>query len=343
MPVYRLGSMKLRLHVLASFASIVLPVIAIAQVRIVQTNSGGDNIHLIDPVTNKVVGEVKGVPVNHGAAASPDGRVLYFSSEAERTLDVVDGKTLAITKKIALSGRPNNITASKDGKRVYVAIVSEPGAVDVIDTASMTRLKTIPAQGGVHNVYVTPDGKYLVAGSIASGMLSVFDAKTDELAWTLKTEGVRPVVFETNADGSTKRAFVQVSGFHGFVAVDFATHKEAARIALPDIPVEQRAKGTFQGAPSHGMGITPDGKTLWVTSRMNRRVYAYSLPDLKLLGEVGVGNDPDWITITPDGKMVYVANAESNSVSAIDASAKKEVARIPVGENPKRNITVVMR
>ncbi|HEY2384362.1 MAG TPA: beta-propeller fold lactonase family protein [Terriglobia bacterium] len=324
-------------------ACLSLPLSGLAQVRIVQTNSGGDNIHLIDPATNKVVGEVKGVPVNHGAAASPDGRTLYFSSEAERTLDVVNGKTLTITKKIALSGRPNNITASKDGKRVYVAIVSEPGAIDVIDAAKQEKIKTIPAMGGVHNVYLTPDGKYLVSGSIASGMMSVFDSRTDELAWTLKTEGVRPIVFETDSDGSTKRAFVQVSGFHGFVAVDFAGHKEMARIKLPDIPVEERAKGTFQGAPSHGMGVTPDGKTLWVTSRMNRRVYAYSLPDLKLLAEVPVGNDPDWITMTPDGKMVYVANAESNSVSAIDTVARKEVARIPVGENPKRNITVVMK
>ncbi len=335
--------MTLRRVMLTTFAGLALPLAAMGQVRIVQTNSGGDNIHLIDPATNKVVGEVKGVPVNHGAAASPDGKTLYFSSEAERTLDVVDAKTLAITKKIPLSGRPNNITASKDGKRVYVAIVSEPGAVDIIDPLAMEKIKTLSAQGGVHNVYLTPDGKFLVAGSIGSGMMTVFDTKTDQVAWTLKTEGVRPIVFETNPDGSTKRAFVQVSGYHGFVAVDFATHKEIARIPLPEIPVEQRAKGTFQGAPSHGMGVTPDGKTLWVTSRMNRRVYSYSLPDLKVTGEVPVGNDPDWITMTPDGKMVYVANAESNSVSAIDTALKKEVARIPVGEGPKRNITVVMK
>ena len=76
---------------------------ALAQVRIVQTNSGGDNISLIDPATNKVVGEIKGIPINHGAAAAPDGTKLYFSSEADQTLDVVDSKTLAITSKRQLS------------------------------------------------------------------------------------------------------------------------------------------------------------------------------------------------------------------------------------------------
>jgi len=45
-----------------------------ASVRIVQTNSAGDNIHLIDPATNKVVAVITGIEVNHGAAVAPDGR-----------------------------------------------------------------------------------------------------------------------------------------------------------------------------------------------------------------------------------------------------------------------------
>src|SRR5437016_5000451 len=101
--------MKTPMAVSAGLVVSLLCVNATAQVRIVQTNSGGDNISMIDPVTNKVVGEIKGIPANHGAAAAPDGKTLYFSSEAEQTLDVVDSKTFKITKKIMLSGRPNNI------------------------------------------------------------------------------------------------------------------------------------------------------------------------------------------------------------------------------------------
>ncbi|HLQ76552.1 MAG TPA: YncE family protein, partial [Terriglobia bacterium] len=183
--------MKPSLAMLAAAALLLFSVNALAQVRIIQTNSGGDNISLIDPATNKVVGEIKGIPANHGAAAAPDGKTLYFSSEAEQTLDVVDAKTLAITKKIKLSGRPNNICISKDGRKVYVAIVSEPGAVDVVDTMSLEKIKSIPTKGGEHNPYVTPDGKFLVAGSIAGKNLEVFDTKTDEMVWTLFNEGVR--------------------------------------------------------------------------------------------------------------------------------------------------------
>ena len=318
---------------------------ATAQVRIIQTNSGGDNIHLIDPTTNAIVGEVTGVPINHGAAAAPDGSRLYFSSEAEQSLHVVDAKTLKTVKSIALSGRPNNISIGPDGRRVYVGIVSSPGAVDVIDTMSMERVKSIPTKGGIHNVYVTPDGKYLVAGSIAGRLMTVIDAKTDEPVWTLFTEGVRPIAFEKAADGSTKRLFVQLSEVHGFAVVDFQQRKEVARVMLPnDIPQEKVDKGPFNGSPSHGIGVAPDGKTLWVTSRPNARVYVYSLPDLTLLpGPVDLGGRPDWVTFTPDSTLIYIATENTDTVHAIDVAARKEVAKIKVGKSPKRNITMVTR
>jgi DNA-binding beta-propeller fold protein YncE len=230
--------------------------------RIIQTNSGDDTISLIDPATNTIAGTVKGVPINHGAAASPDGRRLYFSSEAERVLAVVDARSLAVVKKVALSGRPNNITIARDGRRVFVGIVSEPGAVDVIDTSSLERTRSIPTKGGIHNVYVTPDDRYIVAGSIAGRNMMVIDARTDMPVWSLFSEGVRPIAFETAADGSTSRLFVQLSDVHGFAVVDFKQQKEVSRVMLPDIPVAERDPGPFNASPSHGIGVSPDGRTL---------------------------------------------------------------------------------
>src|SRR5690606_14667363 len=110
------------------------PVLA-EKALIVQTNSRADVIHLIDPETQSIVAEIGGVPVNHGAAAAPDGSRLYFSSEAKFTLDVVNTSTMEIVEEIALSGRPNNISIGKDGRYVYVGIMQEPpGGIDVIDT-----------------------------------------------------------------------------------------------------------------------------------------------------------------------------------------------------------------
>lgn len=329
---------------IAVVATLALANAASAQVRVLQTNSQGDNIHLIDPATNQIVGEIKGVPINHGAAAAPDGSRFYFSSEAEQTLHVVDGKTFQTIKKIPLTARPNNISISRDGRRVYVGIVSAPGAVDVIDTTTLEKVKSIATKGGIHNVYVTPDGRHVIAGSIAGRVMTVIDQKSEEPIWTLFEEGVRPMAFETNPDGSTKRIFVQLSNLHGFAVVDFAQRKEVARIELPnDIPAEKVDKGPFNASPSHGLGVAPDGRTLWVTSRPNARVYAYSLPDLKLLGAVDLGGRPDWVTFTPDSKQVYISTENTNSTVVVDVAARKEIARVKVGASPKRNITVVMR
>ena len=324
------------------FALLLSLPLAASNVRIIQTNSAGDNVSIIDPATNKVVGIIRGIEVNHGAAVAPDGSRYYISNEAKSTLDVVDPKSLKVTSSIPLSGHPNNISIGKDGRRVYVAIARAPGAVDVIDTASLERARTIPVKGAVHNTYVTPDGKWVVAGSIASKTITVISAKTETPEWSLALDqGIRPMAFTTNTDGSTKWILVQLSGFNGFAVVDFATHREINRISLPDLP-PGKSTYAFGGSESHGMAVTPDQKRLVVNSRLNSSIYLYSLPDLKLEGSVEVGKSPDWVTLTPDGKMAYVACAASDSVSVVDLAAKREVAKIPVGQVPKRNITAVI-
>jgi YVTN family beta-propeller protein len=314
-----------------------------ATVRIVQTNAAGDSVMLIDPATNKVVGQIDGIEVNHGAAPAPDGSRLYVTNEADSTVDVADLKTLKVIKRIPLTNHPNNIAVSKDGKRVYAAIVAGAGAVDVIDAATLTRVKTIRTEGGIHNVYVSPDGNFVVAGSIPGRKVIVIDQKTEEILWTVPTDdGVRPMGFEKNADGSTKRLFVQLSNFNGFITIDFKTHQVVDRIKLPEAAPGEKVTEGLQGAPSHGIGVTPDGKTLCVLSKMNTRIYFFSMPDLKLQGEAKVGHHPDWLTFTPDSKFVYVANAGSNSVSVVDIAARKETTQIKVGQVPKRNTTAVI-
>jgi YVTN family beta-propeller protein len=186
--VFFIMKTRFALPLAAPLAALAVLTLEAATVRIVQTNAAGDSVMLIDPATNKVVGEIKDIEVNHGAAVAPDGSRFYITNEAESTLDVADPKTLKVVKHIPLTNHPNNVAVSKDGKRVYVAIVGGPGAVDVIDVASMTRAKTIRTEGGIHNVYVTPDGKFVVAGSIIGRKITVIDQPTEEIAWTLAAE-----------------------------------------------------------------------------------------------------------------------------------------------------------
>jgi YVTN family beta-propeller protein len=314
------------------------------QARVLQTNAAGDNIHVIDPATNQVVGTIEDIEVPHGVAIAPDGRRIYVTDESLSTLDVVDAKTLKVTKRIQLSGRPNNVDVAKDGSHVYVGIAQAPGAVDVIDTATMTNVKSIPVKGAIHNVYVTPDGKYAVAGSIPSSTINVIDTASNTLAWNLTlSAGIRPMAFTRNADGSTKEIIVQLSDFHGFAVVDFAARKEVRRVTLPDPAGQEKELEGIQGAPAHGLAITQDGKVLWVTSKYYGYIAAYSLPDCRLLKVVPVGSHPEWLTIPPDGKNVYVAIAGNDAVVVVDNKTMTVVKRIAVGAVPKRNTSGMLK
>ena len=321
--------------------------------RIYITNSAGDSIHVIDPATNKVVQQIKGIEGAHGIAFSPDGSRVYVSDEVDSTLDVFDRKTGKLIKKVALSAHPNNIAVARDG-RIVVGIARDPGALDIIDPATLTRTKSVPVNGRLHNVYVTPDGKYAVTGSIRTSTVSVIDLATEQLAWEVKLDkGIRPMAIEAGPDGSTKRIFAQLSDVNGFAVIDFTARKEVARILLPAAKGEFETDGDRATAPSHGIGVAPDGKTLWVTSIPNNAVYVYSLADLALVGEVALpslklpGHAPisavaNWVTFTPDSRTVYISNAGLRSVSAIDTTSMKLVAVVPVGEVPKRINTLVI-
>ena len=109
-------------------------------------------------------------------------------------------------------------------------------------------------------------------------MVTVLDLATDQPAWGVRFEaGVRPMAIEANADGSTKRIFVELSEFHGVAIVDFVTRKEVERIRLPDLRSAENGRGD-ETTPCHGIAIAPDGKSLWINSTVDNAVFAYSLP-----------------------------------------------------------------
>jgi YVTN family beta-propeller protein len=316
--------------------------------RIYVTNSAGNTVDVIDSSTNQVVQVIRGIELPHGVTFSPDGKRVYISNESESIVDVVDRESAKILKRVALSGHPNNLTITKDGGRVLVGIREDPGSVDVIDTKSLERTKSISVDGSVHNIFVTPDGKYAVSGSIENKAATLVDLNTEKEAWEVKFDrGVRPMAFEANPDGSTRRIFVQLSGLNGFAVVDFASRKEIARIVLPEQPGGFGSAEERLGTPSHGIGVAPDGKSLWVNSTVANAVFKYSLPELQLVGycalpllqpvnRAALGVVPEWITFTPDSLRVYDSNSGARSVSVIDAKTLKLVDVVNVGEVPKR-------
>ena len=67
---------------------------------IAQTSSGGSNTHLIDPVTNKVIGIIEGLGLPHGITVNPEGTKYYVTNEHDISVDVVDARLATVQREL---------------------------------------------------------------------------------------------------------------------------------------------------------------------------------------------------------------------------------------------------
>lgn len=336
----------------SAFALALAPLPALAQSSLVYVaSSTGNSVDVVSAATDKVVQSLPSEGAR-GINFSPDGSRIYVSNGSTSTLDVFDQKTGKLLKKVALLNQPDNIAVAKDG-RILVAIARGQGAVDIIDPVRLEVVKNIPTHGPLHNIYTTADSNYVICGSVQPGVFTVIDLTTDTIAWEHKFDrDVGPMAIESNPDGTPHRIFVQLAAFDGFAVLDWGSHEELGHFKLPNLHTGVDMDPGHEDAPSHGIGVAPDGKTLWVTSIPQNAVFIYDLANLKLLGHVTLpdiripGQQPggavsNWVTFA--GGKVYISNSGMRSVTAINMKTKKIVAVVPVGEVPKRISTLVLK
>jgi DNA-binding beta-propeller fold protein YncE len=341
-------------------------------VRILQSNNAGNIHHIIDPTTNRVTGLIRGCPHAHNLTMHPDGLYYYCSNEQQYTIDVFDTKTLQQVMQIPLSERPNKIVVNKKHRKIYAAIsrrstkVVGPGfqqvvggaaVIDVIDIATHKVVRSIPVHDPVHNTYVTPDDNFVVAGlnedpDPGEPTIQVIDAATDKVAWGMELNGyiqygrstheVRPMAFEANPDGSTKRMFAQATGINAVWVIDWNKRQIVDMLWPPKLPLWKQNGDGIQTGDMHGVEVLPDRSAVWASSRLDSRIYGWTLPDLKYIGAVEVGPTANWMTPTPDSKFMYVAISGSDHTVAVDLKKLEIVAKIKTGARPARISTAIL-
>ncbi|MBI3695255.1 MAG: TIM barrel protein [Acidobacteria bacterium] len=298
------------------------------------TNSGGNDVTLVDVATNKTIGNIETGDTPHGLEASADGRRVYVSGETDDDIVAIDTATSTVQWKAKIGDRPNHIALSADGRYVYAPIRSANYA-DVVDTRTRERIKSIPVGRSPHNAYRAPNGKWVYVTSMGEDKITIVDVATQSALGAIPVGGEPRPAAITN---DNKRMYVALTGLHGFVIADIAQRKVIDKVELP--PAEVQDVSTYGYTPTHGIALRPDNKQFWITNVFGNAVEGFSEPENKLLGTVPVGLAPNWMTFGLDGKLLYVSNAGSNDVSVIDTDRIKEVARVPVGLAPKRLLVV---
>ena len=84
----------------------------------------------------------------------------------------------------------------------------------------------------------------------------------------------------------------------------------------------------------HGLGYSPDGKTLAVVSIASNSVALIDTTTNRVKRIVYVGRSPHEAFFTPDGRELWVAVRGENYISVIDSAKMAEVRRITVANGP---------
>jgi YVTN family beta-propeller protein len=299
-------------------------------------NSAGNDLHIIDTATNKVIKRVEVGPQPHGLVATRDGKQLFLTVENtegdQGELVWFDPVRDTVTKRMKVGPRPNQLACTPDGKIAYVPC--DDASWWVIDTVNAEVLKRIATGGRPHNTLCSPDGKRMYLGPKGSYHILIADAVDHKLVGEIPTsDAPRPIVLAEDE----KRLYANVDTLIGFEIIDVAKRKVIHRVEA-EVPEELLRKASR----SHGIGLRPGEKELWMCDVFHDRTYVFDITvePPKQVATVVMKGGGYWICFSPDGKHCYISERVGDSVAVIDTATRKTVARIEVGKAPKRLLVV---
>ena len=129
--------------------------------------------------------------------------------------------------------------------------------------------KIVP-NSGAHNTVYGLDGKHAYLAGLKSPLLTVADTRATRRRGPSGPFGARIRPFTVN--GPQTLCFVNVNGLLGFEVGDLTTGKKLHRVEVQGFkqgPVKRH------GCPSHGIGLTPDEKELWVADAANKHLHVF--------------------------------------------------------------------
>ena len=253
-----------------------------------------------------------GTPSNvKGIAVSLQLNSLYVSTL--ESLQRIDLTTEKLVWEKNFEGGCDRMSISPDGKTMYLPSL-EKGFWNVIDCATGDIIKKIDVYKRAHNTIYASSGKAVYLDDIGSPWLYVADPKSHSIINKIGpfANFVRPFTI----NGKENLTYVTVDSLLGFEVGDLSTGKK-----LEHVVVEGWNMGPVRrhGNPSHGIGLTPDEKEIWLCDGHNMRMHVFSAtPPYQQLTTIPVQDMPGWITFSIDGKYAYPSSGE-----VIDVKTRK--------------------
>ena len=237
----------------------------------------GTNMVVIDLASQKVVGNVD---FGHGVRPhcpifNPKTGMLYVTTELDKTISVIDPKTLKIIDTVPTGSEESHMLAiSKDGHYGYTANVG-PGTVSVLDLHAKKVVKIIPISKTTQRISISPDDKWVFTADQTKPQLAVIDAKKHEIKSWVELPGLG---YGTAPTSDGRWLVVAVPTVNKVSIVDLKTLKVVRSIDVPKAPQE--------------VLVRPDDKVAYVSCDSAHQVAAINLEDWSVtLIDAGKGTD----------------------------------------------------
>lgn len=211
----------------------------------------------------------------------------------------------------------DRMSITPDGRLIFLPSLEGPHWY-VVDADGREERKIV-RNSGAHNTVVGLSGKHAYLAGLRSPLLSVANT-ADETVRTVGpfSNSIRP--FTVN--GAETHCIVNVNELLGFEVGDLTTGEKLHRVV-----VEGYSAGPVKrhGCPSHGVGLTPDEKQIWVTDGHNRRMHVFdnTVDPPEQLASVELRDEPGWITFSVDGRHAWPSTGD-----VVDVASREIVAHL---------------
>ncbi|WP_137896452.1 cytochrome D1 domain-containing protein [Ramlibacter sp. 2FC] len=111
---------------------------------------------------------------------------------------------------------------------------------------------------------------------------------------------------------------------------------DSQQLGVVDPEAGRQVDAVPTGESPEIFGLSPDGRTAYVSIEEDSELAAYDLATKKPLFAVKTGGEPEGVLVAPDGRLAYVTSEVANAVHVIDLARRKAVAQIKVGKRPRR-------
>ncbi|MDC0295701.1 hypothetical protein OAL20_00085 [bacterium] len=245
-----------------------------------------------------------GRPANvKGVAVSQQLNSIYISTLY--SLQRIDLETEKLLWEVPYAGGCDRMAISPDGKIMYLPSL-EKDFWNVVQCESGEIIAKIKVHARAHNTIYGSSGQWAYMADIASPFLHVADTKTHTVDRKIGpfSAGVRPFTI----DSSETRVFVTVNELLGFEVGDL---KSGEKLASVKVLGWDKGPVRRHGNPSHGIGLTPDEKEIWVCDGHNMRMHIFSAqPPYQQQTTIPLSDMPGWVTFSMDGQYAYPSSGE---------------------------------